>query len=137
MASYATYEYYTDTFLGTAITSESSFNRLALRASAYIDQMTFHRAEDVTDEDDLDSLAMANCAVAEEIQSVEQEGSQGGIKSESVGSHSVTYADSNIKTLSLEKRYENVARLYLENTNGNLLFKGFATGEYGGSVDES
>jgi len=135
MAAYATYKYYTDTFLGTAI-AEADFDALALRASEHIDRMTFHRAEDVTDEDDLDSLAMANCAVAEEIQLVNQEGSQGGIKSERVGAHSVEYAESNVKMLSVTARYENAARLYLENTEGNLLYKGFASGEYGSTLDE-
>ena len=131
--SYADYTYYTDTYLGTSI-DEDDFDALALRASAQLDRITFNRASSVTDEDDLDSLAMACCAVAEEIQSVNQEGSTGGITSERVGSYSVTYAENNIRQLSQVQRYENVARLYLENTNGNLLYKGFIAGEYSGTV---
>lgn len=135
MAAYATYAYYTGTYLGSAI-AEADFDALALRASEVINRMTFHRAEDVTDEDDLDSLAMANCAVAEEMQVVSEEGSQGGIKSERVGSYAVEYADNNTRMLSNNSRYENVARIYLENTEGNLLYKGFASGEYGSTVDD-
>ena len=71
MAVYADYEYYTDTYLGTAI-AETAFDALALRASAVIDRLTFDRAAVVitADEDDatIDLIQMATCAVAEELQ---------------------------------------------------------------------
>ena len=134
--SYATYTYYTSTFLGVDIEDETTFNRLALRASAVLDRITFNRAADVTDEDDLDALSMACCAIAEEIQVVTLEGGSGGIKSESVGSHSVTYSENNDRMFTNNQRYENAARIYLEGTIGNLMYKGFASGEYGGSVSD-
>lgn len=133
---YADYEFYTDTYLGTSITTESQFNQLALRASAQVDRITFNRAVSVTDEDDLEAIKNAVCAIAEEIQTVNNEGFTGGIKSESVGSHSVTYSESNELMLSKTQRYLEVARIYLENTNGNLLYRGFAEGEYSGTSSD-
>jgi pantothenate kinase type III len=131
MTAYADYAYYTDTYLGTAITTEAAFDALALRASAQIDRITFQRAASVIDEDDLDAIQMATCAIAEEIQTIAQEGSSGGIKSESVGQHSVTFAENNSMMFTDTQRYENVARIYLEGTD--LLYKGFAAGEYSGT----
>ena len=131
--AYVTYSYYTDTYLGSDI-AEDDFDALALRASAQLDRITYNRAASVTDADDLDAMKMATCAIAEEIQTIAQEGSSGGITSERVGSYSVTYADNNIKQLSAIQRYESVAAPYLENSNGNLLYKGFIAGEYSGTV---
>jgi hypothetical protein len=138
MAAYATYTYYTTTYLGAAIAS-GDFNRLALRASAVIDQVTFDRAAAIvtagTDAATIDLIRMATCAVAEEIQAIEADGSTGGIVSESVGSHSVTYTESSVKQQSSTKRLSNAAGLYLANTG--LMYRGFASGEYGGSFDEN
>jgi len=134
MTAYTDYEYYTDTYLGTAITTESIFDRLALRASAVIDRITFQRAEDVTDEDDLDKIYMSCCAIADEMYSIEQGGGDDGIQSERTGNHSVTFAAGSKKSMSAMSRYIEAARLYLESTG--LMFRGFADGEYGGYVDE-
>jgi hypothetical protein len=122
MATYADFEYYEDTYLGTAI-AEADFPALALRASAYIDQITFQRAAEVTDESTLDLIKMATCAVAEEIQKTQVSGDTGGIASESVGSHSVTYADNATARRSVEQKYLTAAALYLGGTG--LLYRGF------------
>ena len=43
MAVYADYTYYTEQFMGTAI-AQADYDRLAMRASVLIDQVTFDRA---------------------------------------------------------------------------------------------
>jgi hypothetical protein len=132
MTAYVDYTYYSATYLGTAILS-ADFARLALRASAVIDQITFQRAAPIvaaaTDTANIDLIKMATCAVAEEIQTEESEGSADGIQSESVGNFSVTYAVGSVKTMTLQDKRENAARLYLGGSG--LMFKGFATDEYG------
>jgi hypothetical protein len=137
MAAYADFTYYTTTYLGTAIVS-ANFARLALRASAVIDSLTFGRAAPIvtaaTDTATIDLIKMATCAVAEEYQAVEQDGSTGGIKSESIGSHSVTYADGAIKTQTSNRRYSNAAALYLGDSG--LMFQGFNDDEYGSAIDD-
>jgi hypothetical protein len=131
MAVYATYSYYTGTFLGTAIAS-ADFARLALRASAVIDQVTFNRAAAIvlaaTETATIDLIKMATCAVAEAYQTNEADGSGGGIKSESIGSNSVTYRDGANATLSDNEKLSRAAKLYLASTG--LMYPGFNEGEY-------
>lgn len=64
---YADYEYYTNTYMGTAI-KEDEFPRLALRASSYLDYYTQGRAEAHSD---LDAVKMCCCALSEQYQSIE------------------------------------------------------------------
>jgi hypothetical protein len=120
--SYVDFTYYEDTYLGTAIT-EAAFPQLALRASAVIDSLTFQQAADQTDEDVIDSIKMATCAVAETMQTINDDGEVGGIKSESVGSHSVTYADNAETMKSISQKYSDSAATYLISTN--LMYRGF------------
>lgn len=131
MSAYADYTYYTDTYLGESIPS-GSFARLSTRSSAIIDRITFQRAEDVTDSDDLDAIKMATCAIADEMYEIERSGNA-GVTSESVGRHSVTYTKGSKKYQSATVRYIEAARLYLEETG--LMFRGFQSGEYGGIPD--
>lgn len=99
--AYADYEYYTTTYLGTAI-DEANFPRLALRASTFLDYYTQGGA---AQNPDLDALKMACCAVAEQYQSIDlaskaalnalqnsaNVGEGGELQSQSVGSWSKTY----------------------------------------------
>lgn len=97
--AYADYEYYKDTYLGTAI-KEADFPRLALRASSFLDYYTQGRAAQNVD---LDALKMACCAVAEQYQYVDTAQSlaqkslttsletDGELQSQTVGSWSKTY----------------------------------------------
>jgi hypothetical protein len=124
--SYADFTYYTGTYLGNTI-SETAFPRLALRASAVINQLSFNRAVDDTDNED--AIKMACCAIAEEIQKFESDGSTDAISSESVGGYSVSYGTNSIKQMTNNDKYLEAASLYLGNTG--LLFSGFADGEYG------
>lgn len=122
MAAYVDFTYYTNTYLGTAIPS-ASFPALALRASAVINQLTFQQAVEQTDADIIDLIKMATCAVAEQMKSVTDSGDTGGIKSETVDKHSVTYADNSISMQSVDQKYSNAAALYLVSTN--LMYRGF------------
>ena len=140
MSGYADFTYYTGTYLGNEIVS-ADFPRLALRASAVIDRVTFNRAAEVitlgTDLDLIDLIKMATCAVAEqqqanEILAINNSGNV-GIKSESVGAHSVTYIENSNLLLSDDERLKNAAAVYLGQTG--LMYRGFYTGEYGRTID--
>lgn len=97
--AYADYEYYTTTYLGTAI-KKDDFPRLALRASSFLDYYTQGRS---AQNSDLDALKMACCAVAEQYQSIDTAQalaqkslsasleSDGELQSQTVGSWSKTY----------------------------------------------
>lgn len=130
--AYADYSYYTTTFLGTAIAS-SDFSRLALRASAVIDQITFGRAAD--DTTNTNAIKNAMCAVAEEIQTQEAAGNVDGITSESQGRYSVSYAANSGKSKSNQYKLEAAAKVWLANTF--LMFPGFNADEYGTTVDDT
>ena len=130
MAAYADYTFYTTTYLGTAIAS-ADFARLALRASQVIDNATFNRAAAIVtaDEDDetIELIQMATCAVAEEIQTQESSGSIDGVTSERVGSYSVTYGANARAMLSNEEKQERAARIYLGQSG--LMYRGFLNEE--------
>lgn len=140
MASYVDFTYYTGTYLGDEIVS-ADFPRLALRASAVIDRITFNRVAAVveagTDLENIDLIKMATCAVAEQIQTNDTLAANNsgnvGIKSESVGAHSVTYIENSNLTLSDDERLEKAAALYL--AQSGLMYRGFYTGEYGRVID--
>lgn len=99
--AYADYEYYTTTYLGTAI-NEDDFPRLSLRASSFLDYYTQGRAAKNAD---LDALKMACCAVAEQYQYIDtaqalaqkaltsslESGEAGELQSQTVGSWSKSY----------------------------------------------
>ena len=136
--AYATYSYYTSTFLGTAI-AEADFPRLALRASAQIDRVTFNRAAAIitanTETDNVTAIKMATCEIAEEIQRQESASNVDGVTGESQGQYSVSYGANSNRSKSNQSKIETAARLWLENTF--LMFGGFNTGEYGGLTDDS
>jgi len=138
MTAYATYSYYTSTFLGTAI-AEADFPRLALRASAQIDRVTFNRAAAIitanTETDNVTAIKMATCEIAEEIQRQESASNVDGVTGESQGQYSVSYGANSNRSKSNQSKIETAARLWLENTF--LMFGGFNTGEYGGLTDDS
>lgn len=102
---YADYTYYTETYKGNAIPL-SDYDRLALRASSYLDKLTMGRIKEPTED-----IKMAVCAVAEAWLINEQ---GGDVTSQSVGSWSKTYAKK-IKTD--DQRLYDAAQLHLANTN--------------------
>lgn len=130
MAAYADYTFYSTEYLGTAIAS-ADFARLALRATAVIDNITYNRAAVVIDADTPEAtvaaIQNATCAVAEEIQTEEQSGNLDGVTSESQGNTSVSYGNNARASMSNEQKQLNAAKVYLGNTG--LLFAGFTQDE--------
>jgi len=125
MAAYADFAFYSGTFFGTAV-DEATFNRLAVRASALIDQLTFDRALPVTVANTetalVDKIKMAVCSVVEQMYLVETTGSdRGSIQSESVGSHHVTYVSGGGPS-DFQNQYD-IISAYLA-TSG-LMYRGF------------
>jgi hypothetical protein len=129
MAVYSTYAQYTTTYKGTAIAS-ADFDRLAARASEYIDQMTMDRAATETVAANIAKLMLATCAVAEELQTLEAAGGQ-SVQSESTGRNSITY----FAPMTATGKISQAAKRHLWNTG--LMFRGFADGEYTGSITEA
>lgn len=127
--AYADYTHYTDVYLGNAI-AEADFPRLALRASAQIDRLTYNRA--ATDTDNTTAIKNAMCAVAEEIQRQEQNDNVDGITSESQDQYSVSYGSNSNRARSNQTKIVDAAKLWLETTG--LMFAGFASGEYGSEL---
>jgi hypothetical protein len=136
MSVYATYSQYITDYLGNLIAS-TDFARLALRASMAIDRLTFDRAAVIvtagTDTATIALIMMATCAVAEEIQKYENAGSSDGIVSESIGNSSVTYTANAFNQKTISQKLSMAAAMYLASTG--LMFRGFASGEYGGELD--
>lgn len=137
--AYADYEYYTTTYLGTAI-KEDDFPRLSLRASSFLDYYTQGRAAKNAD---LDVLKMACCAVAEQYQYIDtaqalaqkslsaslESGESGELQSQTVGSWSKTYrsgGDSAQQALSsmqaAKASLASIVQQYLAGTS--LLYRG-------------
>lgn len=135
--AYADYEYYTDTYLGTAI-QEADFPRLSLRASSFLDYYTQGRA---AQNSELDALKMACCAIAEQYQAIDAAqvlaqkalsaslDSGGELQSQTVGSWSKTYrsgGDSAQQALSSVQTAQAalgaIAQQYLSGTG--LLYRG-------------
>lgn len=131
VTSYATYEFYSGTYLGTAIAS-AVFPRLALRASAVIDQITFERAAKVitdnTDADTIEAIQMATCAIAEELQTQEVNGNVDNVTSERVGNYSVSYGAKAIAAMTNEEKQEKAGRVYLGQTG--LMYPGIRRSDY-------
>lgn len=114
--AYVTYEWYADTFIGGTIPSFEEFQRVLPEAEAYIDNITRGRITEATE-----AVKKATCAVAEVIYKQAHDDAQ-TVTSESVGNHSVSYAN---KTKSAEEREAEKARkakLYLSRTG--LLYGG-------------
>ena len=136
--AYVDYGYYTTTYLGTAIMA-SDFPRLSLRASSFLDYYTQGRA---AQNNDLDAVKMACCAVAEQYQAIDtaqalaqkslsaalsQDG--GELKSQTVGSWSKTYqsggesaAQAAASATSVKAGLAAAANMYLAGTG--LLYRG-------------
>ena len=111
---YADYAYYTDSYLGSAVT-EQEWPRLSIQASAYLDMITMGRIQRLKEIPD--AVKNAVCAVVE-IKKAQQ--SQGNITSEKDGNYAVSYT-ARSKKEQAEEQY-NVAYEYLSCTG--LLYAG-------------
>ena len=65
--AYVDYQFYKETYLGSAV-PEADFDRLAQRASEYLDWITRGKAADMASDE---NIMKAACAVAEAIQTNE------------------------------------------------------------------
>lgn len=113
--AYADYEYYKNQYNGNAIPA-SDFPRLAIRASAYLDSITFGR---ISSDAVSDKVKMATCAIADLYYKDEKGGE---LASETVGSYSRSFNKAKPKTLEVKLWTEAV--MYLGNTG--LLYRGIA-----------
>lgn len=141
---YADYGYYVTVWYGTAI-QEADFPRLSSRASDFIDYYTRDKARKVhvTETETNTALAKCCCALAEAIQTDERNkalaaqatanalaSGTGELKSESVGSYSVSYATTADYTRNgaaatvsdIRLAYARIADQYLAHTG--LLYRG-------------
>ena len=135
--AYADFEYYANTYLGTAI-EYNDFSRLSLRASAFLDYYTQGRAAKNAE---LDALKMCCCAIAEQYQYIDTAKAlaqksitsslenNGELQSQTVGSWSKTYrsgGDSSQQALSsvqtAQAALATIAQQYLAGTG--LLYRG-------------
>lgn len=107
----ADYTYYAETFGGGL--SEAEFNRLAPKAAATIDALTFGRCVNLPDPV-ADNVRSAMCAVVDEIDAT----AGGVVASASNDGYTETYA----VTRTADQRLRDVASLYLAATG--LMFCG-------------
>ena len=91
---YADFAFYSGTYKG--IVSEPEYDRLAVRAAAEINRMTFNRAKTATG-DDLIAVQFAECAVVDEL-SNQAVGGSGDVTSESNDGISRSYATATAKS---------------------------------------
>lgn len=122
--AYASYEFYTADYLGNVIKTRDDFDRLAVRASTFLDYFTRGKSKA---NQNMEELKMACCAIAEKafaIESAEAKSSSanGELQSESVGSYSVSYRSGAEVAASLRTEMASVAREYLAHTG--LLYRG-------------
>lgn len=128
MAAYVDFSFYSGTYLGATIPA-ADFPRLALRASAVINQLCFGRAAtvmastDPLDAEKKNSIQLATCAVAEQLFLLSKNESGGEVASESVGSHSVSYVQNSTSKMSDDEKMAREARFYLWETG--LMYRGF------------
>lgn len=141
--AYADFDFYANEYYGQSV-NESSFHRLAIRASSYLDYYTQGRA---VKNPELRELKMACCALADQYQVIEQaqalanknlsaamESDGGEVQSETVGSWSKSYrsgGDSAGAAASVASNAQAslaaVARQYLAGTG--LLYRGRRCGK--------
>lgn len=85
MTTFVNFPYYRDVYGGSL--DKQTFKNLAAKSSAYIDKITFGRASEHADDERVKRCCCELCDTLSEI--------SGGVKqSESAGSWSVTYANS-------------------------------------------
>lgn len=110
------YAFYQESYKGTL--PETDFTRLAVKASAYLDRVTFGRLSDVADAAVLNQAKLACCAVADAMLANEQ----GGVTSESNDGISVTYVEGSGPAKKDGKRLREAVELFLGGTD--LLYRG-------------
>lgn len=116
---YVTYEYYNSTYGGSTIPSEQ-FTSYERKARTFLNQITFDRltGESVTITDNVKECL---CEIMECNYNLDN--SEQTIQSETVDSHSVTYAvNKTVLEETEQQKYYKIAKRYLSNTG--LLYRG-------------
>lgn len=120
---YADFSYYTTTYGGTFFQTEEAYNPCANRATLYIDELTLGRAEANAENE---RVKLACCAIAEQVSIIMEAeadvATTKGMKSQSVGSFSVTYSTAEELASHAKAQIGELARLYLGSTG--LLYRG-------------
>lgn len=123
MNLYTTYAYYISTYRGNL--TEEEFEKTIVQATAYVRRITFGRAEQNME---LDEVKLATCAICDLLANDEKARSQHSgrtVVSENTDGYSVTYeSGGNGDTADdlLNKKIYKTAELYLEPTG--LLYAG-------------
>ncbi|MEG1396089.1 MAG: hypothetical protein RSC82_03840 [Oscillospiraceae bacterium] len=111
------YAFYACAFQGTA--TKENFERLAVKASAYLDRLTFDRITDTLPAPILQRAKLACCGVVDALLLNEQ---GGGVASETNDGISVTYVAGVSNSKSETQRIREAAALFLGGTG--LLYRG-------------
>lgn len=89
MNLYADYEYYTSTYKGNLPKEE--FEKSIMKASAYVRRITFGRADDNTEMDEVKIAACAVCDLIANDEKVRSKHSGRAVTSENTDGYSVSY----------------------------------------------
>ena len=114
--NYSDYSFYKETYCGEL--TEAEYSRLAPRAAAEIDRLTFGRAKTAAD-GDLLAVKNAECAVIDEVRRLEL---GGDIMSETNDGISRSYAANGAVVKSRTQKISDAAAVYLMFTD--LMFAG-------------
>lgn len=123
---YADFNYYTNEYLGNVIDVDS-FDRVATKASRYIDTYTHGKAKENAD---MQEVKDAMCAIAEQYFIIDKStvavvSEDGEVESQTVGGYSVRYRSGAERTADAMNQIAKLARQYLASTG--LLYRGCRT----------
>ena len=116
MNRYATYQFYTETFFGGLIGADE-FDGYVVKASAFLDRITFGR---LTVENVTDDVRAAACAVAEQmcrVQTLYDSTGGGSVASEKTGDQSVSYHSGSVvspASSAAKRSYSAAAEMYIK-----------------------
>lgn len=121
LTALADYNYYKDSYKGSLIKDEATFNSLIVKASMLIGTLTMNKVFD-SKYIDLDAVKMCACEIVDEFQkdlSVEISSIEhAGISSEKVGDYSISYSSSNssVDLTVKDERKQRIVNQYLAYT---------------------
>ena len=119
--TYATYDYYTNDYFGTALT-EQEFPKYARRASAEMDHVTFGRLSKLSTDEITDAIRDCMCDVAERMHHFET-ATGSDIASENNDGYSISYRDTGNTDAQKHELYATI-RTYLAVTG--LMYRGIS-----------
>ncbi|MGL5718013.1 MAG: hypothetical protein ACRCX2_33730 [Paraclostridium sp.] len=110
------FDFYIENYGGEFIPNEKVFYRMNVRASGFINKITFNRIDNTDIYDVAKSVQFAVCAVADEMYKADTIGLK---TTETVGNHTVSYL--HIEKKESDKKLYDLARIYLSE---DLLYRG-------------